>query len=508
MRYTLAVLGDTIEAASASAARCAAALIETTDLELASVDLVADAAWFSQQPGNLQWRPRKANISNRAFAALACGHNFPHGKRDRNPWGQAVALLRGCSGAPYYFSFHASPDDADSTGMRLPGNTLLVGATGSGKTTLLGTLLALSAKFNPRPRLVSFSLDRDTEILIRALGGRFHRIRYGKPTGLNPFRRPVSSETKGLWTRLIARCILNPQLPLLPADEDAIARAVDAVALLDAPLRSMSTVRQNLPRTGANSLFDRLGRWCSGGELGWVFDESGEPGNEDTLPDLAALHAIGFDYTELLDAPDVRVPVLMVLLQLMDEMLTGEPLIYHVAEAWKALNDPVFAQFLKQQQKTIRKKNGLGIFDTQQVEDLLGTDNGRVMVEQSPTKLLLANPDATRADYVDGLGLTDTEFDLFRQVAVRNQRRFVVKQGSRFVPCELDLSGMEDFLAVLSATPDNLRRMDDARDEASKTLGAAAADDPQRWLPLYTERVRAARQLHSTTPRAQEAGGV
>jgi len=484
--YTLAVLGDTIEEASQAAARCAAALIETTDLELASVDLVADAAWFSQQPGNLQWRPRKATISNRAFAALACAHNFTHGKRDGNPWGQAVALLRGCSGAPYYFSFHASPDDADVLGQRLPGNTLLVGATGSGKTTLLGTLLTLAAKFSPRPRLVSFSLDRDTEILIRALGGRFHRIRYGIPTGLNPLRRPVTTQTKGLWNRLIARCILNPQLPLLPADEEAIALAVDAVALLDAPLRSMSTVRQNLPRTGTNSLYDRLGRWCSGGELGWVFDEPPRADADELEPDLSSLTAVGFDYTELLDAPDVRVPVLMVLLQLMDEMLTGEPLIYHVAEAWKALNDPVFGHFLKQQQKTIRKKNGLGIFDTQQVEDLLGTDNGRVMVEQSPTKLLLANPDATRADYVAGLGLTDTEFELFRQVAVRSHRRFVVKQGSHFVACELDLSGMDADLAVLSATPDNLRRMDAARAEATERFGTAAADDPARWVPLYT----------------------
>jgi type IV secretion system protein VirB4 len=501
--YTLAVFGDSVDSASRAAARCAAALIETTDLELASVDLVSDAAWFSQQPGNLSWRPRKASISNRAFAALACGHNFSHGKRDGNPWGQAIALLRATSGAPYYFSFHASPQDADSTGQRLPGNTLLVGATGSGKTTLLGSLLTLSAKLSPRPRIISFSLDRDTEILIRALGGQFHRISYGRPTGLNPFQAKPSSERKGLWSRLVVRCIQNSQLPLLPDDEEAIARAIDAVALLEAPLRSMSTIRQNLPRTGANSLYDRLGRWCNGGELGWVFDEGGadlqalqahqaEPDADQCTQNHRQPQALGFDYTELLDAPDVRVPVLMVLLQRMEEMLNGEPLIYHVAEAWKALNDPVFAHFLKQQQKTIRKKNGLGIFDTQQVEDLLGTDNGRVMVEQSPTKLLLANPDATRGDYVDGLGLTDTEFDLFKQVAARNNRRFVVKQGEDFVPCELDLAGMDDALAVLSATPDNLRRMDEARRAATEQFGEGAQDQPEHWLPLYLQRVRAA----------------
>jgi type IV secretion system protein VirB4 len=529
--YTLAVFGESVDEAARHAARCAAALIETTDLELASIDLVADAAWFSQQPGNLQWRPRKATISNRAFAALACAHNVRSGKPTGNPWGPAIAQLRGCSGTPYHFSFHASPPGVDCTGQRLPGNTLVIGATGSGKTTLLGTLLTLSATLPTPPRLVSFSLDRDTEILIRALGGRFYRLRFGVPTGLNPFAlfgAEDAAEAQGFLTRLITRCIHHPshaqhghhahhpgqsgahaavqpvQLSLLPSDEEAISRAVEATMLLEPALRSFSTVRQNLPRNGPNSLYDRLGRWCQGAELGWVFDtpERSTPERDRSERDhLARIHSalpaghptphtIGFDYTELLDHPDIRTPVLMVLLQQMQLMLNGEPLIYHVAEAWKALGDPVFAPFLKQQQKTIRKKNGLGVFDTQQVEDLLATDNGRVMVEQSPTKLLLANPDATRSDYVDGLGLTESEFDLFRQVAVRSQRRFVVKQGEDFVPCELDLSGMPDDLAILSATPDNLRRLDKARADAQSRFGPQAAEDPAHWLPLYLELVR------------------
>lgn len=488
--YTLAVFGDSVEEAANHAARCAAALIETTDLELASVDLVADAAWFSQQPGNFQWRPRKATISNRAFAAMACAHNFHYGRREGNPWQRPVALLRAYSGAPYYFSFQAGEEATDATGQRLPGNTLIVGATGSGKTTLLGTLLSLARLLPVAPRIVSFSLDRDTEILIRALGGTFHRIRYGEPTGLNPFAREATEANRGFWLRLVARCIHNPQLPLMPADEDALARAIEAVSMLEPGLRSMSTIRQNLPRSGANSLYDRLGRWCVAGDLGWVFDGAA------TQPDGGGPpcdpQVIGFDYTEVLDEPSARVPLLMVLLQTMEDMLDGRPLIYHVAEAWKALDDPVFAQFLRHNQKTIRKKNGLGIFDTQQVEDLLRSDNGRVMVEQSPTKLLLANPDATRQDYVEGLGLSPTEFDLLREMTSRSRRRFVVKQGEHFVPCELDLGGLEEELAVLGATPDNLRRMDEARRLAVQRAGDAAADDPSQWLPLYAQMVRAA----------------
>jgi len=57
-------------------------------------------------------------------------------------------------------------------------------------------------------------------------------------------------------------------------------------------------VRQNLPKTGENSLFERLGRWCQGGALGWVFDQA-----DDRLGSLQDASVIGFDTTEFLDLP-------------------------------------------------------------------------------------------------------------------------------------------------------------------------------------------------------------
>ena len=83
------------------------------------------------------------------------------------------------------------------------------------------------------------------------------------------------------WEQLVRTCIATPALPLLPADERAIADAVRAVAMMPRHLRRFSTLRQNLPKAGENSLYERLGRWCQGGALGWVFDEA-----DDRLGDL------------------------------------------------------------------------------------------------------------------------------------------------------------------------------------------------------------------------------
>ena len=479
--YSLVVFGNAGDGGVADAGRRAAQAIgavgEASSLQLAPVDLVADAAWFAQMPGNWQWRPRDAKLSSRAFAALASGHNFARGKREGNPWGQALALLRTPSGQPFYLNLHSSPEGEDSGDQKLPGNTLIIGSTGVGKTTLEMFLLALTRKWQPAPRLVLFDLDRGCEIAMRALGGRYFTLEAGKPTGCNPLQREPTPARIQFWEQLIRTCIDTPAMPLMPSDERAIADAVKAVAMMPAHLRRFSTLRQNLPKSGENSLYERLGRWCQGGALGWVFDEA-----DDRLGELDSAAVIGFDTSEFLDLPEVRTPVMLYLLHVMEELVNGERLIYVISEFWKALDHPIFSDFAKQKQKTIRKQNGLGIFDTQSPSDVLRHPIGRTMVEQSVTKIFLANPEAVREEYVEGFGLSDAEYAIVRSLGAQGGRRFLVKQGHASAICELDLAGLDDFITVLSATTDNVALLDDVR--------ARHGDDPFQWLPVLQREVQ------------------
>lgn len=100
---------------------------------------------------------------------------------------------------------------------------------------------------------MSFSLDRDTEIVIRALCGTFYTFERNQPTGCSPFQRDVTPERIGFWTELVKQCIASPELPLLPSDQEAIARAVNTVADMKPELRWFSTVRQSLPRSGGTA---------------------------------------------------------------------------------------------------------------------------------------------------------------------------------------------------------------------------------------------------------------
>jgi type IV secretion system protein VirB4 len=324
---------------------------------------------------------------------------------------------------------------------------------------------------------VLFDLDRGCEIALRALGGRYLTLEAGKPTGCNPLQREPTRARLQFWEQLIRTCIETPALPLMPSDERAIADAIKAVAMMPPALRRFSTVRQNLPKTGENSLYERLGRWCQGGALGWVFDMA-----DDRLGELCDARVIGFDTTEFLDLPEVRTPVMLYLLQVMEELVNGERLIYVISEFWKALDHPIFSDFAKQKQKTIRKQNGLGIFDTQSPSDVLRHPIGRTMVEQSVTKIFLANPEAVREEYVEGFGLSEAEYDIVRSLGAQGGRRFLVKQGHASAICELDLSGLDDFITVLSATTDNVALLDDIR--------ARHGNEPFQWLPVLLREVQ------------------
>jgi type IV secretion system protein VirB4 len=174
---------------------------------------------------------------------------------------------------------------------------------------------------------------------------------------------------------------------------------------------------------------------------------------------------------------------MLYLLDVMGELVNGERLIYVISEFWKALDNEVFSDFAKQKQKTIRKQNGLGIFDTQSPSDVLRHPIGRTMVEQSVTKIFLANSEALRDEYVDGFGLSEAEYDIVRSLSSRGGRTFLVKQGDSSAICELDLTGMGDFVTVLSATTDNVALLDNIRSDVG--------DDPDVWLPRLLAKVNA-----------------
>ena len=231
--------------------------------------------------------------------------------------------------------------------------------------------------------------------------------------------------------------------PLSATDEGRIDAGLLALADLPREERCLSALRVFLGQRDPEGIGARLERWCRGGSLGWVLD-----GEDDTIGVEA--RALGFDMTDVLDDAQVRTPLMMVLFHRVEELIDGRRIVIAIDEFWKALGDEAFRALANDGLKTIRKKNGVMVFGTQSPRDALVSPIAHTIVEQCPTQVFFPNPRGQAADYVDGFHLTEREFRLVREELSTESRRFLVKQGHTAVVAELDLSGLEDHLAVLS----------------------------------------------------------
>lgn len=476
--YSLTVFADSLDELSVNVGKASTTLAEA-GFKPALIDLVPDGGWWAQLPGNWRYRPREAQVSSRVFCGLSAFHNFTSGKRDGNPWGQAVTMLKTPSGQPAYVNFHTTPDEKDSEDDKALGNTMIIGASGEGKTALKLMLLSEATKYDAT--YVLFDKDRGEELAIRRWGGKYLALRSGEPTMCNPIKQDPTPRNKLFWTSLIKKLVHDPSNPLSAKEEKAIVHAVETVAKFDREQRGLTAIRQNLIAVGSNSLNLRLEKWCWGKQLGWLLDCP-----DDEL-DLSTHKIYGFDYTDFLDNPEIRTPLMMYLMHTTESLIDGRRFIYGMAEFWKPLEDEWFSDFTKNKQKTIRKQNGLGIFDTQSPSDALNHPNARTLIEQTATFIFLPNPKASKDDYVDGFKLSEAEWDIVSGFPEAS-RKCLIKQGHRSIVASYDLAGLEEHLDTLSGSTDNIELLD-------QVLAELDTEDPDVWYPILRERIDLRRSL-------------
>lgn len=456
------------------------------------------AAYLAQMPGVYTLRPRLVPISSQNFAELASFHNFYTGKRDKNPWGEALCVLKTPSGGAYYMNLHNSLLHKDDFNEKNLGNASVIGTAGSGKTMLMTFIQNMMQKyrqpgsFSPQAKTqrlttVYFDKDRGAELNVRALGGQYYKVKSGEPTGWNPFRLPPTKRNLNFIKKLMRiLCTRNGQT-LFPRDELRLSQAVDAVMKeLPAEHRGFGITRllENLtepPTKEAqeNGLRVRLSQWAQGGEYGWVFDN-----DLDTF-DIGECDNFGIDGTEFLDDADVCAPISFYLLYRVTSLLDGRRLVIFMDEFWKWLNDPVFSDFAFNVLKVIRKLNGLFIPGTQSPAEILTNPIAPAVVEQCGTQIFTANPKADRKDYVDGLKVAPEIFDIIKNLDPLSRQFVIVKSPLKkgdlrnfAALVTLDLSGLGTYTKVLSSSADNLEIFDSVFQDGMK---------PDDWLERYLQ---------------------
>ena len=461
--FTLAVYAGSVRALRDHLSVARAALADT-GMVAAREGAALEAAYWSQLVGNFAWRARPAPITSLNFAAFSPFHTFPAGSASDNHWGDAIALLKTNARSPYFFNFHKND----------LGHTLIIGPSGGGKTVLLNFLMAQSEKTGARQ--IFIDKDRGAQIFVQASGGTYLALHNGVPTGFSPLKALADSAEDRTFLSLFVRQLVHADgLPVSVQEERLIDDGIAAVMKLAVADRSLSALRSMLGMKNASGVGARLEKWTAEGSLSWVFDN---PADSMTL----AERFIGFDMTDFLDNADIRTPVMLYLFHRIDRLLTGERMIICIDEFWKALGDEAFRRFAQDGLKTYRKRNAVLVFATQSPADALKSDISHSILEQVATKIMLPNPFGARRDYVDGFALSEAEFKLVREELAPESHKFLVKQGHDSVVVELDLSGLDDELAVLSGRAETTAVADD--------IIAEAGSDPAVWLPLFHKRRR------------------
>ena len=454
---SILVTADSPEALDQATGEVQASLAET-GFAVVREELGLEAAFWAQFPGNFDYIARRALVSTANFAGFASAHNFPVGRPDGNHWGSAVTLFETTAAGPYFFNFHRGD----------LGNFTVIGPSGSGKTVVLSFLLAQARRFDPR--IVFFDKDRGAEIFLRAIGGTYEALRPGEATRMNPLALRDTPVNRRFLAEWLGRLAIGEGPPLNVEETGWIVEAIDTAMAGPAELRRLRHVAElfrGRGRASAGDLAARLAPWHSSGEFAWLFDN-----DEDRLE--LSTPTLGFDMTAILDQPALRAPTMLYLFHRVEERLDGKPTIIVVDEGWKALDDDVFVARIRDWEKTIRKRGGIVGFATQSASDALQSRIASAIVEQAGTQLFMANASAQASDYIDGFGLTETEYEIVRSMP-ETARAFLVKHGTDSVVVRLNLGSEPDLLTVLSGRESTVRLLDQLR--------ASVGDDPADWLP-------------------------
>lgn len=467
------VYGNNIKGVNDNVGQAQTALADS-GIVVSREDAALEAAFWAQLPGNMAWRPRVATINSRNFAAAAPLHNYPTGRLDGNHWGPALLTLKTSSGAPYYFSYHASdPLDPDGGSRKDVGHTVVLGPSGSGKTVFTNvTMVMLEAAGATK---VAFTKDYDSAITIMATGGTYLPLHYGVQTGFNPFALEDSPESRAFLADFLRQLLKRTDRDYTPDEEIELSRGLNILQSLPPSARRLQRLAEGLGLS-EGGLQDRLKKWIYDGEFAWVFDNA-----EDTV--INTIHNarnIGFDITDFLDNQYIKTPIGMYLFHLIDKLLDGRRFALFISEFWKLLSDNYFSSFAKDHLKTMRKKNGIVVLDSQEISDVFASNISRTLIEQTATKVLFPNPDAREEDYIDGMNCTERELWLVKEGMEVGQRQFLVKQGRHSVVCQLDLKGERFFLDIVSTRKANL--------DIVMALRQQFGIEPNKWLPRFKEQ--------------------
>jgi type IV secretion system protein VirB4 len=431
-------------------------------------DLRLEEAFWSQLPANFSYITRKHPISTSLVAGFASLYNFPAGLRSGNLWGPAVSMFHTDQGTPYFFSFHQGDN----------GHTAILGPRSSGKTVLMNFLIAESRKFNGR--LFMFEQGSASKIFINAMKGRYATINPEEAAAeyaFNPLLLDDSPENRKFLHKWLIMLAESSDSPINDVEKKHLGKLVDYVySIPDKSQRRIGLLANSFGAVSKGSLGERMSIWYGEGKYAHLFDN-----DLSSIEDFNNL-IYGFGMGHVVKDKICLGPLLSYLFHRIETELTGIPTIIVLDEAWKLVNNPIFAPGLIAWLERLKQKNALVIFATETVPNSKKHQFTHTISEAISTQIFLPNLDAEQSSvaYKEVWGLSDEEFKILLKMRPE-KRQFMFRQGGSTMVAALDLKGLKE-VGVLSGNEKTVTLME--------SIISEQGDNPEDWLPVFYERTK------------------
>ncbi len=425
-------------------------------------DIKAEECYWAQLPGNFEFIKRMRPVNTARIGGFANLSNLPAGSKRDNHWGPAVTTLHTVARTPYFFNFHQGNN----------GHTAVISQTGAGGIVMLNFLLSEARKFHNK--LFFFDMNRSSEIFLRSLGGEYYNPypgadprAYAQVT-LNPFDLEDNERNRdflNVWLGILAGSSAAPEF------SGVYGQAIAATLALPKEQRHLRTCVDFMRQSNAAAA-DIFLPWTEG-QLSGLFAH-GRPDSfvlENTI--------CGFEMGDIVTNKAAIIPVLSYILQRIEAVLDGSPAIIAMAEAWKLMDNDFFAPRIPVLLDYWQSQNAMAIFSTDQAWSVFHSSINPMLMEKLATQIYLPDNNADEA-YNGAFDLSEHEI-YYLSVMNTEDRHFLIKRNRETTVAELNLTGMQDIIAVLSATPTNLHIMEEAI-EKNGTFHA-------KWMPVFLEMV-------------------
>ena len=427
--------------------------IQGRDFTVIAETLNAVEAWLGTLPGHVY-----ANVRQPPISTVNLAHMMPLSAvwagplRDDHLRAAPLFQARTAGSTPFRFSLHVGD----------VGHTLIVGPTGAGKSVLLA-VFALSFRRYRKAQIFAFDFGDSIRAATLAMGGRYHDLGGAAPPSLQPLSR-IDDLSERTWAAgWLAALLAREGMTLTPDSRDRLWSALGALAAAPTDQRTISGLIALLQDS---ALKLALRPYAVGGAAGRLLDAEHET--------LASSSVETFETEGLVGAPGAAA-VLAYLFHRIEARLDGSPTLVIIDEGWLALDDPQFADQLREWLKTLRKKNAAVVFATQSLADIKDSPIAPAIVESCPTRLFLPNARALEpqiADTYAGFGLNPRQIEIIARAMPKRDYYVQSPAGDRL----FDL-GLGEVALAFAATSS---KADQAVIDA--VLADAPADFASAWL--------------------------